>query len=173
MDDSLRVVCEMNQMIWGRFKSALEDLHDEEIQWRPVPEANTIELIVRHLRIEAEWHLDSLQQGAPMPIIAASVSQETIDAVPLDFEANFKILEELSTRFVETLRATTLNTLQERTSAAYGEAGKAEGRLYRLAYHQALHLAMHCGQIRMIRNLYRKTRGEPARFVPDNPTYPK
>ena|SRR6266498_1288380 len=97
MDDSLRVVCNMNQMIWGRFKSALEDLHDEEIQGRPVPQASTIALIVRHLRIEAEWHLDSLQHGAPMPIIAASAPQETIDAVPLDFEVNFKVLEELYT----------------------------------------------------------------------------
>ena len=31
---------------------------------------------------------------------------------------------------------------------------------------------MHCGQIQTIRNLYRKTRGEPARFFPENPTYP-
>ena len=107
-----------------------------------------------------------------MPTIAASVDQRRIDAVPLDFEANFAILENLHTRFVDTLRTTTLTTLEERTSAAYGEAGKAQGRPYRLAYHQALHLAMHCGQIRTIRNLYRKTRGEPARFVPDNPTYP-
>jgi hypothetical protein len=163
----------MNQMMWGRFKSALEDLGEDEIHWRPVPEANTIDLIVRHLRIEAEWHLDSLEHGAPMPTIAAPLPQGTIDAIPLNFEANFKILEELHTRFAETLGATTLNTLQERTSSAYGEAGKAEARPYRLAYHQALHLAMHCGQIRMIRNLYRKTRGEPARFVPDNPSYPR
>ena len=35
------------------------------------------------------------------------------------------------------------------------------------------HLAMHCGQIRSIRNLYRKTRGEPLRFFPDNPTFPR
>lgn len=82
MDDSLRVVCEMNEMIWGSFKSALEDLR--------------------------EWHLDSLQHGAPMPTIAASVDQRRIDAVPLDFEANFAILENLHTRFVDTLRTTTL-----------------------------------------------------------------
>jgi Protein of unknown function (DUF664) len=173
MDEALRVVCEMNQMMWGRFKNALEELGDEEIHWRPVPEANTIDLIVRHLRIEAEWHLDSLQRGAPMPTIATPVAQETIDAVPVDFDTNVKILEELFALFIETLRATALSTLQERTSAAYGEAGKAEGLPYRLAYHQALHLAMHCGQIRMIRNLYRKSRGEPARFVPDSPTYPR
>lgn len=40
-------------------------------------------------------------------------------------------------------------------------------------FHQALHLAGHTAQISTIRNLYRKTRGEPALFFPDNPTYPK
>jgi hypothetical protein len=80
------------------------------------------------------------------------------------------MLEGLYTRFVEILQTATLVTLQQRTAAAYGEA---MGLTYRLAYHQATHLAMHCGQIRTIRNLYRKTRGEPARFFPENPTYPK
>jgi hypothetical protein len=31
---------------------------------------------------------------------------------------------------------------------------------------------MHWGQVRALRNLYRKSRGEPARFFPDNPTFP-
>lgn len=60
--------------------------------------------------------------------------------------------------------------LRERTTPAYGDA--AAGSVYFLGYHQAMHVAMHCGQIRTIRNLYRKTRGAPARFFPDNPTYP-
>jgi len=83
MDDALRVVVEMNETIWGRFKSALEDLSEEEIHWRFLPQANTINVIVRQK-----------------------------------------------------------------------------------------HMATHLGQIRTIRNLYRKTRGEPARFFPENPTYP-
>jgi hypothetical protein len=41
-----------------------------------------------------------------------------------------------------------------------------------LGLHQAMHLAMHPGQIRTIRNLHRTTRGEPARFFPENSTYP-
>jgi hypothetical protein len=55
--------------------------------------------------------------------------------------------------------------------AAYGAAVEAEGSVHLVGYHQALHVATHVGQIRTIRNLYRKTRGEPARFVPENPTY--
>jgi hypothetical protein len=173
MDDALQVVSEMNESMWRRLKNALEDLSEEEMHWRPLPQANTINLIVRHLRIEAQWHLDSLERGEPMPTIAVPAPQEAIDAVSSDFEDNFKKLEELYRRFVEILRTASLGTLQQRTAAAYGEANKTEGRTYLLGYHEATHLAMHCGQIRTIRNLYRKTRGEPARFFPENPTYPR
>ena len=169
MDDALRVVVEMHEHLWGGLKHALADLTEEEMHWRPLPHANTINVIIRHLRIEAQWHLDSLERGAPMPTIAVAAPQEAIDAVPADFEANVARLEELYTRFVELLRTATLETLQQRTAAAYGDAWR---RTYSLGYHQASHLAMHCGQIRTIRNLYCKTRGEPARFLPENPTYP-
>jgi hypothetical protein len=68
--------------MWAAVKNALADLTDEEVQWRPVPQANTISLIVRHLRIESGWHVESLECGVPMPTIAISPSQEAIDAVP-------------------------------------------------------------------------------------------
>jgi uncharacterized protein DUF664 len=170
MDDALRVVVEMNETIWSRFKSALEDLSEEEIHWRPLPQANTINVIIRHLCIEAQWHLDSLERGEPMPTIAVAAPQEAIDAVASDFEEDLKELEGLYIRFVEILRTATLPTLQQRTAAAYREASELT---YRLGYHQCTHLATHLGQIRMIRNLHRKTRGEAARFSPENPTYPK
>jgi Protein of unknown function (DUF664) len=169
MDDALRVVVEMHEHLWGGLKNALEDLSEEELHWRPLPHANTINVIIRHLRIEAQWHLDSLERGAPMPTIAVAAPQEAIDAVPSDFEANVTRLEELYTRFVELLRTATLETVQQRTAAAYGDARR---RMYALGYHQALHVAAHCGQIRTIRNLYCKMHGEPARFHPENPTYP-
>lgn len=171
--DEVRVVFEMNANMWAAVKNSLEDLTEEEIHWRPLPQANTINVIVRHLRIEAEWHVDSLERGEPMPTVAVPPSQKAIDAVSEDFEDNFRKLEQFCTRFLEILRTTTLDTLRERTAAAYGKVSAMEGRTYFLGYHHATHLAMHCGQIRMIRNLYRKTRGEPARFVPENPTYPK
>jgi Protein of unknown function (DUF664) len=169
MDDALRVVVEMHEHLWGRLTHALADLTEEEMHWRPLPHANTISVIIRHLRIEAQWHLDSLEHGAPMPTIAVATPQEAIDAVPADFEENIKSLEELYTRFVERHRTATLETVQQRTADTYGDARRLT---YTLGYHQAIHLAMHCGQIRTIRNLYCKTRGEPARFFPENPTYP-
>jgi hypothetical protein len=173
MDDALRVVFEMNASVWATLKDALDDLTEEEIRWRPLPQANTINIIVRHLRIEAEWHVDSLERGKPMPTVAAPPLQETIDAVSENFEENLKALVQYCTRFLEILRTTTLNTLRERTAAAYGKIGESEERQYLLGYHHATHLATHCGQIRSIRNLYRKTRGAPVRFFPDNPTFPR
>src|SRR5712692_10421833 len=164
MDDALRVVVEMNHSMWGRLERSLEDLSDNEVEWRPLPQANNINVIVRHLRIEAEWHLASLEHGELMPTIAMSPSQEAIDAVPMDFEANFRKLGELYERFLELLAASTLASLKQRTAAAYGKASEVGGRTYLLGYHQATHLATHCGQIQSIRNLYRKTRGQPARF---------
>ena len=160
----------MNQDVWDRLAKALADLAEEEIDWRPVPEANSINDIVRHLRIEAEWHCKSLRDGTPMPTIAAPVSHEAVDAIPLDFRANFAALAETQARYLERLRAATLEELKQWTSMAYQNA--ARGRSYLIAYHHAIHMATHCGQIRMLRNLYRTTKGRPALFFPANPTYP-
>jgi hypothetical protein len=172
MDDGLRVVSEMNQCIWSLLKEAVDDLSNDEINWRPLPQSNSINIIVRHLRIEAQWHLDSLKRGDVMPSDLTPALQEEIDDVPLDFQRNLDKLEELYTGFLDILRTATLHDLQQRTASAYGPSAEAPGRAHLLGYHQALHVAMHCGQIRTIRNLYRKTRGKPARFFPENPTYP-
>src|SRR5262245_36619401 len=173
MNDGLRIVTEMHQTLWDQFRGSFDEFTEDEIHWRFLPQANSINLIVRHLRIESEWHLRSIQSGEPMPTIAAAVSQESIDAVPFDFAENLNTLQRLDTEFSRTLETQSLETLKERNAAVYGEATKGKGLAYLLAYHQATHLAYHTGQIRSIRNLYRKTRGEPARFFPDNPTYPR
>lgn len=172
MDEALRVVVEMNQRAWNVFKDAVDDLTNDEVNWRPPLQGNNINIIVRHLRIEAQWHLDSLIHGDTMPSEVTPSLQREIDTVPLDFPRNLAKLEELFTGFLDGLRTTTLRDLQQRTAAAYGAGATPTGSEHFLGYHQALHVAMHCGQIRTIRNLYRKTRGEPARFFPENPTYP-
>ena len=172
MNDGLRIVAEMHQALWDQFRGSFDDLTEEEIYWRALPQANSINVIVRHLRIESEWHLRSLQSGDLMPTIAAPVSQEEIDAVPFDLAENLNTLQRLYTAFCETLGTQSLGTLKEKSAAAYGEAVTGTGRAYVLAYHEATHLTYHTGQIRSIRNLYRKARGEPARFFSDNPTYP-
>jgi len=54
MDDSLQSHVRDEPTYVGSLQSALEDLREEAIHRRLVPEANTIHVIVRHLRIEAE-----------------------------------------------------------------------------------------------------------------------
>ena len=126
---------------------------------------------MRHLRIQADWHLHGLERGEVMPLQVSAEQQREIDAVPLDFAANRDALAAAGAAFVNTLETMTASELHERTTQAY--AGKAEGTPHLLAYHQAMHLMTHCGQIRTIRNLYSKNRGERPRFFPENPTYPR
>lgn len=152
MDDALDIIRDINANAWQVLDNSLEGVTEDEAHWHPLPEANTISLIVRHVRIESEWQVNSLARGEPMPTIAVAPSQEAIDAVPDDFAAQ---------------------GLRERTADAFGLVAERPGGRYFIAYHHATHLAMHAGQIRTIRNLYRKTQGQPARFVPHNPTYPQ
>ncbi len=42
MEDALRVVAELNQSIWDALKDSVADLGVDEIDWRPLPQANSI-----------------------------------------------------------------------------------------------------------------------------------
>jgi len=77
--------------------------------------------------------------------------------MPVDFTANLAELTRRLHRFLERLRETTEEQLQERSAPAYGERAVEWPRF--LGYHQAIHLFGHLGQISMIRNLYRRTHG--------------
>ena len=171
MDKDLQVVIEMTERIGQGFRRDLDDVTSEEVDWRPLPQANSINLIVRHLCIEAQWHQASLERGEPMPSETTDDLQRQIDSVPLDFERNLKTFEDAYSSFLTALRKMTLVDLEQRSRAAY--QGRPVRSAHFLGFHQAMHVSMHWGQIRTIRNMYRKTRGEPARFFPDNPTFPK
>ena len=172
MGETLQLLVEMNTLLLRRFKRVLTELHPDEIDWRPLPQANNMNVIVRHLRLEAEWHLDCLEHGAPMPNEITQEDQRRINSVGLDFDRNLRELEELYARFVAQLGKMTPAELKKQSALAYRGFGD-ELPAHMLGYHQAIHLAGHMAQISTLRNLYRKTRGEAARFFPDNPTYPK
>lgn len=172
MDEALGLVIEMNELTWKRFKSDLQDISPAEIDWRPLPQANTINAILKHLRVEAEWYMASLEHSEHSPYQDTASIQRLTDSIPLHFEPNLRALEALYARFISALRATTLAALKQRTVPAQIFPGGAPFSGHLLTFRQAVHLAIHWGQIRTIRNLYRKTHGEPARFFPDNPTFP-
>jgi len=173
MDLALQFVIEMNPWVWSRFKDDLEDATPEEIDWRPLPQANNISVIVRHLCIEAAWHLASLEHSEPMPVQVTDHVRQQLDLTPTNFQQNFKELEELYTRFIDVLGGTTAAALEQRTITAYQNLPSGVSRpMHLLGFHQATHLAAHLGQIRSIRNLYWKTRGETARFSPENLSFP-
>jgi DinB superfamily len=172
MDKALQLVIEMNQHTWQRFKDELDDVTPEEINWQPSPRANTLNAILKHLRVEAQWYLASLEHGEQSPYHDTASVQQLAEAVPLDFARNLQDLDELYTRFIAALERTTLIALRQQTVLAQIFPSGASYPAHLLSFRQALHLAMHWGQIRTIRNLYRKMHAEPARFFPDNPTFP-
>ena len=171
MDPALSAVIELNESAWKHLKEDLTDLLPEEVNWRPLPQANSINLIVRHLRMEAQWKLASLESGEPEPMELTESLQRFVDSIGFDFERNLKELDEFCSRFLTVLRNMDEATLLERNRLAH--AGRPVAPHF-LSFHHPLHLIMHWGQIRTIRTLYRKTRGEPvpANFFPDNPSYP-
>ncbi len=172
MDQALRAMIDMNEMTWNRLKEDLKDLPLEEVNWKPLPQANSINLIVRHLRIEAQWKLAALERGEPEPMEATESVQRFIDSIGFDYEMNLKELDALCTRFNTVLRDMDEGTLMKRNQLVYGERARST---HFLGFHNSMHMAMHWGQIRSIRTLYCKTRGEPvpAQFYPDNPSFPR
>lgn len=171
MDESLQVAIELNEYTWNGFRKDLEHVTTEEVNWRPVPEANTINLIVRHLRIDTPWHVRNIgksDQGQD-----TDSTTQAADPVPLDFERNLREIDELYTGFIGALRRMTLGGLEGQSGRAYRDAGQGSAPGHFLGFHLAVHVARHWGQVRTLRNLYCKTRGKPARFFPDNPSFPK
>lgn len=171
MDHALEVVVEMIESIRQGFGRDLAEVTPEEVDWRPLPQANSISVIVRHLRIEAEWHRACLERGEPMPHETTEELRRQIDAVPLSFDENLKAFAEAYSGFLDALRTMSVADVRRRTTSAYQAWPSCTPHF--LGFHQAMHVSMHWGQIRTIRNLYRTSRGQEARFFPENPTFPK
>ncbi|MGH8055755.1 MAG: DinB family protein [Candidatus Entotheonellia bacterium] len=179
MDEALQLVIAMSERNWNRFKDELKDVTPEESNWRPLPQANNMHVILKHLWVEEQLYLASLEHGAQSPYQDTASLQRLTDAVPLEFTRTLEELEELHNRFLAALRNTTLADLKQQAVLAWAFAGGAplpaeilQHWTAALLLRETLHLAMHQGQIRTIRNLYRTTRGEPGLFFPDNPTFP-
>ncbi len=125
MDEALQLVIEMSERNWHGFKDDLKDLTPEEIHWRPLPQANNIDLIVKHLRVEEQWYVVSLEYGEQSPYQDTASVQQLTDSVPLDFERNLQELEALHQRFIAALRRTTLADLKRKTVLSQVFSGQA------------------------------------------------
>jgi uncharacterized damage-inducible protein DinB len=169
MDDAIQLAIEMSEANWNNFKNDVKDLTADEINWRPLPQGNNINVLVRHMRGVEELFLSRLEQGEQSPYKDAASVQKFTDSIAQNFEPNLKALEDLHHRFISALRSTTLAELKRKTFLTPFAQGPQPAHTLLLA--EISHLATHRGQIRTIRNLYRRTRGEQGLFLPQNPTF--
>lgn len=169
MDEAIQLAIEMSEANWNNFKNDVKGLTPEEINWRPLPQGNNINVLTKHLCVVEELFLSRLQQGEQSPYKDAAGVQKLTDSVPLNYEQNLKELEEFHTRFIAALRTTTLADLKRKTFLTPFAQGPQPANTLLLA--EISHLATHRGQIRSMRNLYRRARGEPGLFLPQNPTF--
>jgi uncharacterized damage-inducible protein DinB len=169
MDDAIALAIEMSETTWNAFKSELKDLTPEELNWRPVPQANNIAAIVKHLRVVEDLYLAQLEHGEQSPYTDVPSVLKLTGSVPLNFEHNLTEFEALHTRFVNALKQTTFADLKQKTFVSPFAQGTRPANS--LLFAEIGHLTLHRGQIRTLRNLYRRTRGEAGLFAPRNPTF--
>ena len=73
MDQALEVVVEMAESIWEGFRRALEDITPAEVNWRPLPEGNSISLIVKDGNVEL-WGFVGSQDAKDAIRVAVEVT---------------------------------------------------------------------------------------------------
>jgi hypothetical protein len=105
-----------------------------------------------------------------MPTNIDPDQQREIDGVGYDFNQNYRMLDRIVSEFLNVLDGASMAHVADLTEKAYRDDPAGAQSSHLLAFHQAVHLSMHCGQIRMIRNLYRTTQGKPILFFPENHT---
>jgi len=49
MDEAIQLAIEMSEANWHNFKNDLKDLTPDEINWRPLPQANNVNVLLKHL----------------------------------------------------------------------------------------------------------------------------
>src|SRR4026209_570260 len=100
MDEAIQYAIEMSEATWGNITNDLKNLTAEEIDWLPLPYANNINVLVKHLRVVEEVFVSRLEQGEHSPYGDGPSVQKLTDAVPQNFERNLQQLEEFHQRFI-------------------------------------------------------------------------
>jgi uncharacterized damage-inducible protein DinB len=169
MDQVLEFTVGMMERNWNILMNALKDMTDDELDWRPVPESNTIRSIVRHLRTVEQLYLSLLEEGDQTPWNDTDYVQKLTDSITYDFQQNMQELEAFHHRFISLIKQSTLAELKAQTfvDAPFPQPQAKDSLISR----DIQHIAVHTGQIRTLRNLYRRTKGEKGLFAPDNVTF--
>lgn len=169
MDQVLEFAVGLMERNWSGLKNALQDMTDDELDWRPVPESNTIRSIVRHLRIVEQLYLSLLEDGEQTPWNNEDYVQQLTDSIPYDFQQNTKSFDDFHNRFVSLMKGSTLADLQ---GQIFVESSRSRPQAKDSLIHREIrHIAAHEGQIRALRNLYRRMKGEKGLFFPENRTF--
>lgn len=153
----VEVIREMEDASWEYLWSNLEGVTDEELDWKPHPEANHIRWIVGHLTWFEEWAADAL----------AETGRYLKDHHPLAFEDS---LDEMRARFSaardryrDAAEALTRADLDRRISYLK----KYDVSILNLLQTHARHLAGHRYQVRYVRGCYSRAHGtDKAAFDP-------
>jgi hypothetical protein len=108
LDQVMGFAVGLMERTWHDLTRALHDMTDGELDWRPVPESNTIRAIVRHLRTVEQLDLSLLEEGDQTPWNDAASVRQLTDAIADDFQHKMKEREAFHTRFVSLLKQRTL-----------------------------------------------------------------
>jgi uncharacterized damage-inducible protein DinB len=169
MDHILEFAVGLLERNWNDLKHDLQDMTDAELDWRALPEANNIRSIVGHLRIVEQLYLSLSEDGDQTPWKDAEFVQKLADSITYDFQQNMKLFEDFHNRFVSLMKGSTLADLKEQTfvESSLSRSQSKDSLIFR----EICHIATHRGQIKTLRNVYRRRKGEKGLFFPENRTF--
>ena len=168
MDQVIEYAVAMMETNWKDLENDLKDITDDELDWKLLPESNTIRSILRHLRTLEQIYLSLLEDGDNTPWKDGASMRKLADSVGHDFRQIMEEFKDLHAHMITSIKATTLDDLKVQTFLFVSPEPQTKDNLI---FREIKHIATHRGQIRTLRNLYRRTKGEEGLFVPKNSTF--
>jgi len=153
MSEKIETIKAFTKIGFDRLERAVKDLKEEQLDWKPCPEANTIRWLLTHL--SSELHVF-------VPKIVTGNKEYVPEGWPEDYTGNTsysleKILGDLKegkAKLMKTLDKITTETLAEEIDWFYGK--KPKENYLMLAISEILH---HEGQIAAILGVEKRMKG--------------
>ena len=150
MQPEVRLLDEMDEQMWNLLQHNLGGITEDEADWRPHPQANSVRWIVGHLAWYEEWAHDALRQDG----------RYLVDRDPTVYLEG--TVTELMARF-GAARARYRARLDGLTAAdlskRFSYFGRYDLSTLDLLKTHALHLAGHRFQVRYVRGTYSRAHG--------------